>query len=97
MSRFPVAFRPPAFASWSSFARWGIGPSLRSAYRPVTEPDPNGIPRFARMSYDRGGCPLYPGDCGAHTAGSVSPAAACRISAAKSLNPGPASIIRGSA
>jgi hypothetical protein len=30
-SRFPVAFRPPAFASGSSFARWGVGPSLRSA------------------------------------------------------------------
>jgi hypothetical protein len=25
-----------------------------------------GLPRSARMSYDRGGCPLYPGDGGAH-------------------------------
>ena len=25
MSRFPVAFRPPAFASWSSVPRWGLG------------------------------------------------------------------------
>jgi hypothetical protein len=32
-SRFPVAFRPPAFASRSSDARRGIPPSSRSAYR----------------------------------------------------------------
>jgi hypothetical protein len=33
MSRFPVAFRPPAFASRSSDSRQGVGPSSRSAYR----------------------------------------------------------------
>ena len=33
LSRFPVAFRPPAFASWASCSRRGFGPSLRSAYR----------------------------------------------------------------
>ena len=33
LSRFPVAFRPPAFASQSSDSRRGVGPSLRSAYR----------------------------------------------------------------
>jgi hypothetical protein len=33
MSRFPAAFRLPAFASRSSDTRQGIGPSLRSAYR----------------------------------------------------------------
>ena len=33
LSRFPVAFRPPAFASRSSDSRRGVGPSLRSAYR----------------------------------------------------------------
>ena len=38
MSRFPVAFRLPAFASWPSFARWGTGPPLRSAYRPKAGP-----------------------------------------------------------
>ena len=31
---FPVAFRPPAFASRSSCSRRGVGPSSRSAYRP---------------------------------------------------------------
>ena len=34
LSRFPVAFRPPALASWSSCSRRGVGLSLRSAYPP---------------------------------------------------------------
>jgi hypothetical protein len=37
-SWFPVAFRPPAFAFWSSCARPGVGPSSRSAYRPTAGP-----------------------------------------------------------
>jgi hypothetical protein len=32
-SRFPVAFRPPALASWASCPASGIGPSLPPAYR----------------------------------------------------------------
>jgi hypothetical protein len=44
LSRFPAAFRLPAFASWSSISRWGIGPSLRSAYRGTEmNPGPNGV------------------------------------------------------
>ena len=59
---FPGAFPPPAFASWSSCSRQGVGPSSRSAYRPVnTGRTQTGFPRSARTSYDRGGCPLYPG------------------------------------
>ena len=47
MSRFPAAFRPPAFASWSSCARQGTGPSLRSAYRSLLPgPDPDGVATF---------------------------------------------------
>ena len=65
MSRFPVAFRLPAFASRSSDSRRGIGPSLRSAYRPTARTS-TGLPRFARTSCDRGGCLLYPEDGGAH-------------------------------
>jgi hypothetical protein len=34
MSRFPAVFRPPAFASWPSCSRRGVGPPSRSAYRP---------------------------------------------------------------
>jgi hypothetical protein len=88
MSRFPAAFRPPAFASWSSCARWGTGPSLRSAYRSCCQGrTPTGLPRSARMSCGRGGCPLYPGDCGARTAGRSSPAAARRLAAARPCTP----------
>jgi hypothetical protein len=85
---FPVAFRPPAFASWSSCARRGAGPSLRSAYRSCCQGrTPTGLPRSARVSYGRGGCPLYPGDCGARTAGRSSPAAARRLAAARPCTP----------
>jgi hypothetical protein len=64
VSRFPAAFRLPAFASRSSDSRRGIPPSSRSAYRPKGR-TPTGLPRSARTSCDRGGCPLYPEDGGA--------------------------------
>jgi hypothetical protein len=65
VSRFPVVFRPPAFASRSSDTRRGVGLSSRSAYRPKGR-TPTGLPRSACTSYDRGGCPLYHEDGGAH-------------------------------
>jgi hypothetical protein len=40
-----------------------------------------GFPCFARTSNDRGGCPLYSGDGGAHPDRSRSPVSACRIPA----------------
>jgi hypothetical protein len=51
MFRFPVAFRPPAFASWASCSRQGVGPPLRLAYRPApgkpeSVPDPDGFSMF---------------------------------------------------
>ena len=64
IARFPVAFPPPAFASRSSDSRQGIGRSSRSAYR--HRRTPTGLPRSARTSCGRGGCPLYPEDGGAH-------------------------------
>jgi hypothetical protein len=66
-SRFPVAFRPPAFASRSSHSRRGVGLSSRSAYRTRRRRvrTSTGLPRSARTSCDRGGCPLYPEDGGA--------------------------------
>jgi hypothetical protein len=71
MSRFPVAVRLPAFASWPSFARRGMGLPhgwlTRLRYYKVGTT--TGLSRFARMRHGRGGCPLYPGDCGAFTAG----------------------------
>jgi hypothetical protein len=45
-SWFPVAFRPPAFASRSSFSRRGIGPSLRSACPDPQGPDRDGVSAF---------------------------------------------------
>ncbi len=48
---------------------------------------PTGLSRSARMSCGRGGCPLYPGDCGARTAGRSSPAAARRLAAARPCTP----------
>ena len=82
-SRFPVVFRPPAFASRPSDSRQGIGLSLRSAYRTRGRARTlTGLPRSARMSYDRGGCPLYPEDGGARPGQVVSLTGACRFSAA---------------
>jgi len=60
---FPVGFRPPAFASWTSCSRQRIPLSSRSAYRPATRTARtlSGFPCSARMSCDRVGCLLYPG------------------------------------
>ena len=46
VSRFPAAFRPPAFASRVILSRQGVGPSLRSAYRATIGPDPDGVSMF---------------------------------------------------
>jgi hypothetical protein len=93
MSRFPVTFRPPAFASWSSVPRWGVGPPLRSAYRHRNRRrTPSGLSRSTRASSDRGGCRLNPEDRGAHATRHVVTDRRRRISTAKSLHPGPTSI-----
>jgi hypothetical protein len=87
MSRFPAAFRLPAFASRSSDSRQGIGPSSRSAYRTQRIRTLTGLPRSARTSYGRGGCLLYPEDGDAHPVDSSSPAGACRFPAASPYTP----------
>ena len=46
-----------------------------------------GFPCFARTSCDRGGCPLYSGDSGAHPDRGRSTASICGLSTARSLNP----------
>lgn len=86
--RFPAAFRPPAFASWASCSRQGIGLSLRSAYRDTTEVSRTrtGFPRSARVRCGRVGCPLYPGGDGVPTAVGASSAVVCRLSAAGLLS-----------
>ena len=61
MSRFPAAFRPPAFASWSSCARQGTGPSLRSAYRSLLPgPDPDEVATFRAHELRPGWVPSLP-------------------------------------
>jgi hypothetical protein len=60
----------PAFASWSSFARWGAGPPLLSAYRPPK----TGPQRGCHVSHHElwpGWVPRCPGDCGARTTGAI--------------------------
>ena len=83
---FPVAFRPPAFASRSSCSRRGVGPSSRSAYRTWVR-TPTGLPRSAHTSSDRGGRPLYPGDGGAHPDRGDFPAGRLPLRNGQSLHP----------
>ena len=85
-SRFPAAFRPPAFASRPSCSRRGVGPTSRSAYRTSARTS-TGLPRSARTSCDRGGRPLYPEDGGAHPDRGACSAGACRSAAASPCTP----------
>jgi len=93
--RFPVAFRPPALASWASCSRPGFRPSLRSAY-PADDHrwGPDGISTFRTCEIDRGGCPLYSG-----TAVLIQPTEALRLPPAASqrpvLDPSDTSHLRG--
>ena len=59
--RFPVAFRPPAFASWASCPAEDFG-LLTIGLPPTPEArrTPTGFPRSARVRHGWGGCPLYP-------------------------------------
>lgn len=85
LSWFPAAFRPPAFASWSSFPAREFGsPHGRLTGQGRTQ---TGFPRSARTRHDRDGCPLYPGDDGARPDRPRSPTRVCRISSATSLHP----------
>jgi hypothetical protein len=62
-SGFPVGFRPPAFASWTSCSRQRFLLSSRSAYRTAAQTGRtlSGFPCSARMRHGRDGCLLYPG------------------------------------
>jgi hypothetical protein len=97
MSRFPVAVRLPAFASWPSFARRGIGPSSRLAYpAPLLQSrDLDGIVTFCTHETRPGWVPSIPRGLRCLHGRKASPTAACRLTTAKSLSPGPATTIRG--
>ena len=83
--------RLPAFASWSSDARRGIGPSLRSAYRARLPPGPR---RGYRVPHERAatgvGAPCTPRTAVLLPADKGSSAGACRFSAASPCTPLPA-------
>ncbi len=88
--RFPAALRPPAFASWASCSRPGVGPSLRSAYHhthPGVRWTVTGFPRSTRLRHGRVGCPLDPGGDGVPTAVEASSVVVCRLSAASLSSP----------
>jgi len=97
VSRFPAAFRLPAFASRVILSRQGVGPSSRSAYR--TQPHARtltGLPRSPRTRCGRGGCLLYPEGGGTHPADKKSSTGACRSSTAQPLHPAQTTHQRGS-
>ena len=82
-SRFPAAFRPPAFASWAI-----LFPLGSYAFLTVSRPGscstrtPTGLPRSTRARYDRGGCSLYPEAAVSIRMAVTSTIGACRFSAA---------------
>jgi hypothetical protein len=69
---------PIPAGSWALLAVGLLGTRART---------PTGLPRFARTSCDRGGCPLYPEDGGAPPGQVVSLTGACRSTAASPCTP----------
>ena len=99
LSRFPVAFRPPAFASrvilfpLRSSAFLTVGLPTTTTHRP----DPDGVTTFHTREMRPGWVPSRPRDGGAHPAGSLSPpAGACRFPAASPTRPTATTHQRGS-
>ena len=70
-----------------SCARWGTGPSSRSAYRRADGRTPSGLSCSACDRRDRGGRPLNPGDDGALPASQIPPAGTRRLPAAGPCSP----------
>jgi hypothetical protein len=68
----------------SSCTRRGVQPSSRSAHQTTNffVWTSTGLSRSARDRYDRGGCPLYPGDGGALPPGQMPPGGTRRLPAA---------------
>ncbi len=70
-----------------SCARWGTGPSSRSAYRRASRRTPSGLSCSACDRCGQGGRPLNPGDGGALPAGQARPAGTRRLPAAGPCSP----------
>jgi hypothetical protein len=84
---FPVGFRPPAFASWTSCSRQRIPLSSQSAYRPATRggPDSVGVPMFRTHEMRPGWVPPLPRGGGVLPASAASLIGACRFTTASPL------------
>jgi hypothetical protein len=96
-SRFPAAFRPPAFASRSSCSRREFGRSSRSAYRPQGAGPRRGyrVPHARAMT---GVGALYtPRTTVLAPIWGTSPAGVCRTSTARPSTPLQHPFVRGSA
>ena len=92
--RVPVAFRPPAFASWASCSRRGIPPLSRSAYRAPSSPDPTGFPRSAHARSRPGWVPSLPrGQRCSHDRSGPSGRRLPPLPAARPYHPGPHPIV----
>jgi hypothetical protein len=90
MSRFPVAFRPPAFR----FSVIRFPPrdwALLTVGLPANGRTSTGLPRSAHTSSDWVGCLLYPGDDGALSRPERLPGRRLPHLSDMSLNPAPAS------
>jgi hypothetical protein len=97
VSRFPAAFRPPAFASRSSCSRRGIRRSSRSAYRPQGAGPRRGY-RVPHARATTGVGALYtPRTTVLAPIWGTSPAGACRSTAARPSTPLQHPTLRGSA
>jgi len=96
-TRFPAAFRPPAFASRVFLCPLGDSAFLTSGLPAArSRRTPSGLPRSAWSRCGRGGRRLNPGDSGAHPTGRWRPVGTCRLTAAGPCSPAPATRLRES-
>ena len=88
-SRFPVAFRPPAFASWVILFPLGDSAFLTVGLpaRATSGPDPVGVSTFRTHEIRPGWVPSLPRGGGVLPASAISPAGACRFSTASPCTP----------
>ena len=86
--RFPVGFRPPAFASWASCSRQRIPPSLTVGLpHRHSGPDSVGVPAFRTCEKRPGWVPSLLRGGGVVPATETSMTGACRFSTASPLPP----------
>ena len=79
---FPLPFGDRRWLLGSSCARWGVGPSSRSAYRVLSHPDPNGVSTFHTSEIRPGWVPPKLRDGDALPADVGCSAGACRFTTA---------------